>query len=466
MKRIAKWVILIMCILFLLSGCNEQSDGIWPMAIMVDGQVYLCYDEIIESDDVEILGYITSTVEISQGPKEDNQANFPCLNQPYGTLNGRMMIFYEDNWHKCYLSSEIEEGNGPKKEPYLIKFESIETSRVSRQEIGISWLASYDDVADSYIIKRRDVENGQGVGEWNTIATIESDKTLSNGNWQYIDALESDEPQQYEYRIDMEISDTESYVTEEGKTVFGSNIKVCIDPGHYNIAKEVADADEYRYVEGNFVLEIALELRDILKEEYGIDSCLTRETDTITLGGYTDDELDSAHISLRGEYAAEEDCDLFVSLHTNSNAEDANGYPTFFQLIEINKPIIIVNQTALTSDVAMNAANTIGLNLAEANYELGLSVSDLFHITLAEDISEWTQELNDGFELGTVVCRTGKKGDYYGILRGATSVGVPGMIIEHGHHSVQEVRRAAVEGELAKAWAKADAAGIAFGFGF
>lgn len=366
----------------------------------------------------------------------------------------------------CNVSSgKIEEYN-TEKELHAIKIDSIETERISRREIGISWLDDGNQVIEAYVIKRRDVESGQGVGSWNTITTIQRDNALANEEWYYIDKLESDKPQQYEYRIDIEINDIRNFVAEEGMTAFGSNIKICIDPGHYNISKEVAEVDEYHYVEGNFVLEIALELREILHEKYGIDSCLTRDTDTITLGGYTDEELDSAHISLRGAYAAEEDCDLFVSLHTNSNAEDANGDPTFFQSIAINKPIIIVNQIACTSESVVKAANTIGLNLSEVNFELGLSVSDLFNITLAEDISEWTQELNDGSELGTVVCRTGKKGDYYGILRGATSVGVPGMIIEHGHHSVQEVRKEAVTGELAQRWAEADAAGIASGFGF
>ena len=468
MRKLYILLNLFVCFLLGFSSCGIQPDGIWPMAIMVDGQVYLCYEEIVGVEDVKILGYITSTVEINQGPEEDDQANFPCLNQPYGTYEGRMLIYYDDNWHKCYLSSEVDAGNGPKKEPYLIKIESIETSRISRQEIGISWLASYDDVVDNYLIKRRDMKNGQDVGEWNVIATVPSDKILANGNWQYVDALESDEPQQYEYRIDMELSDTENYVTEEGKTVFGSNIKVCIDPGHYNIAKEVADADEYHYVEGNFVLEVALELRDILKEKYGIDSCMTRETDTITLGGYTDDELDSAHISLRGEYAAEEDCDLFVSLHTNSNEEDANGYPTFFQPIEINKPIIIVNTVALSSEVAMKTANATGAKLASVNFELGLAETDMFSDVTAEHIGEWTQKYNDGLGgVGTVVVRTGKKNpDYYGILRGATNVGIPGMIIEHGYHSVAEVRRAAATGDLKDVWANADAVGIAYGFGF
>jgi len=452
----------------ILIGCGSKSDGIWPMAIMVDGQIYFCYDEVIEidTDNVEILGYITSNVEISQGPKEDNQANFSsCMNQPYGKLGERMLIYYDDNWHICYLTSEDK---GLEKQPYLIKIDSVEMKRENRQAISLSWPSCYDDVAETYIIRRRDTERGKGVGDWTTIATIASDKELSNGNWYYVDELDSDEVQQYEYRVDMEINDTEDYVAEEGKTILGSNVKICIDPGHYHVETEVAEVDEYQYIEGDFVLGLALELRDILKEKFGIDSCLTRETDSITLDGYTDIELDSAHISLRGEYAAKEDCDLFVSLHTNSNEEDANGYPTFFQPLGVNKPIIFVNTVALNSETAIRIANATGSKLASVNFELGLAETDAFIEVSMGEIEEIVEGYNDSAEeLGTVVIRKGKKDpDYYGVLRGATNVGIPGMLIEHGHHSVSKVREAAMCGNLKEVWANADAVGIAYGFGF
>ena len=468
MKRIGRLVLLLVGIVFLISGCSSKPDGIWPMALRVDGQVYLCYEEIAEVDDVEILGYITSTVELNQGPEEDGQANFPCLGQPYGMLEGRMLIFYDDSWRKCYLASAVNEGNGPHKEPYIINIESIETERESRQAIGISWLASYDDVVENYIIRRRDTEKGSGTGEWITLETVPSDKILANGNWHYTDMLESDEPQQYEYRIDMELIDTEDYIAEEGKPVFGSNIKICIDPGHYHVPTEVTEVDEVGYIEGDFVLKLALELRDVLRERFGIDSCLTRETGSITLGGYTDFELDSAHISLRGEYAAEEECDLFVSLHTNSNEEDANGYPTFFQPLGVCKPIIFVNSVALESERTIKTANATGTKLAGVNYELGIAETDAFEEVEMGAIEEIVPGYNDSATaIGTVVIRKGKKDpDYYGVLRGASNVGIPGMLIEHGHHSVSVVRRATAYDILKEAWANADAEGIAFGFGF
>ena len=116
----------------------------------------------------------------------------------------------------------------------------------------------------------------------------------------------------------------------------------------------------------------------------------------------------------------------------------------------------------------MKAANATGAKLANVNFELGFAETDMFSEVSATRIGEWTQKYNDGLGgIGTVVIRTGKKNpDYYGVLRGATNVGIPGMIIEHGYHSVAEVREAATVGDLKEVWANADAEGIAFGFGF
>ena len=113
-------------------------------------------------------------------------------------------------------------------------------------------------------------------------------------------------------------------------------------------------------------------------------------------------------------------------------------------------------------------ANRIGSGLAKASLELGIAAKGTFQeVKDAGEIREWTDAYNDATNVeGTVCRRTGQNGDYYGVLRGAANVGVPGMIIEHGFHTVPEMRGTAKTGELAKAWARADAEGIAEGFGF
>ncbi len=114
-------------------------------------------------------------------------------------------------------------------------------------------------------------------------------------------------------------------------------------------------------------------------------------------------------------------------------------------------------------------ANRIGSDLAERQvWQLGIAAMGTFQeVKDAGEIREWTDAYNDATNVeGTVCRRTGRDGDYYGVLRGAANVGVPGMIIEHGFHTVPEMRGTAKTGELAKAWARADAEGIAEGFGF
>ena len=257
------------------------------------------------------------------------------------------------------------------------------------------------------------------------------------------------------------------YEPKEGKAVLASNVMVCIDPGHFAGKNAAYSIDSFGYAEGDFTLEIALCLRDILKETYGIDSYMTRESGSIILDGYRDQELDSGHISLRGMYAASRQSNLFVSIHTNANNDQANGYDTWEQPTAINKTLVFLNQTDMESAEALKTANAIGVNLSRASYELGLStVGEFRTVTEPSQLRQWTDGYNDSLnEMGTVVYRLNDGQDYYGVLRGAASEGIPGMIIEHGLHTIPEVRKTAGEG-LAQVWARADAYGIAYGFGF
>lgn len=112
--------------------------------------------------------------------------------------------------------------------------------------------------------------------------------------------------------------------------------------------------------------------------------------------------------------------------------------------------------------------NAIGANLAQASYRAGTATQSGFQAVRAGNLSQWTDAYNDSPDLpGTMFARQmGDGRDYYGVLRGAAEVGVPGIIIEHGMHTVPEVRQMAVTGDLLERWASADAYGIACGFGF
>lgn len=260
-----------------------------------------------------------------------------------------------------------------------------------------------------------------------------------------------------------DIAVQEPNTTAAGENIPATSFTVCIDPGHYKGASGLQGENIYGYEEGVFTLKIALALRNEL-EQYGIHSYLTRETDSINISGYSNGDLDHGKISLRGEMA--KGADLFVSIHTNANQENANGYPTCSQPVGINKTIVLVNQVAAKSEPMIQMANEIGQALTAAGHTLGICETDQFQSADTAHLTEWTDQYNDSLQTqGTVCYRLGQHGDYYGVLRGAANVGVPGMIIEHGFHTVEEVRRQAMQGDLAQEWAKADAYGIAKGFG-
>lgn len=350
---------------------------------------------------------------------------------------------------------------------YIGRADSIKSSiqvgkigfqRLSDKEIKIRWSGKDAPHVKRYIIKRK--ENGKD--GWHTLGTRIPDGTEERRFFSYVDTLEDDTPQQYAYRVDVAVKDTAGYRAQKGVPIKASNILLCIDPGHYE-GQNAVHRDGIVYAEGDFTLKLAKRLKKILERGYGIASYLTRETGSITLGGYTDGALDNSHISLRGEYA--KGSDLFLSLHTNANLEGANGYGTYDQPIDITKPIIIANTIACDSALALAVGNAVGERLAEANAQMGIAVPGKFQ--KADDLQEmvpWTDAFNDGSEdPGTVCYRFGGSGDYYGVLRGAADAGVPGLIIEHGFHTVPKMRRMAAQGGLEKQWAQADAEGIAGG---
>lgn len=362
-------------------------------------------------------------------------------------------------WRKG--DQEPEEERGQKvMDKQMVRVEELSFSRISRQELKIRWPDRWEPYVEEYQILRRK----SGEDTWQQVGSLTSDQITEDTEIAWVDSLTENAIQQYEYRVDVTVEDPDRYEAVEGETVMASNLVLCIDPGHYQGKNAVEDGTAY--AEGDFTLELSQELVQILEEEYGVTSIRTRDTGSISLDGFTDGDLDSGHISLRGEYA--KGTDLFLSLHTNANLEGANGCGTEEQPISINKPILILNETACGQDQAIRAANGIGSHLAETSSQLGIATISEFDVVQdSGQIREWSDAYNDQTDVAGTVCRrTGEHGDYYGVLRGAANVGVPGMIIEHGFHTVPETRQLAASGELAARWARADAEGIAEGFGF
>lgn len=102
-----------------VTGCGASSeeeklaeeivanDG--PLSIMVNDKLYYCYGEIANAPaEDEICGTIQSCTEkeLVEVPTENEQSNFEfCVGEEWAISHGRVLIYYEGEWHKCVLST-------------------------------------------------------------------------------------------------------------------------------------------------------------------------------------------------------------------------------------------------------------------------------------------------------------------------------------------------------------------------
>ena len=103
-------------------------------------------------------------------------------------------------------------------------------------------------------------------------------------------------------------------------------------------------------------------------------------------------------VTARGKKAS--GCDFFISLHSNACCNPS--YNTAMACCQI------IDSKSKIDDISAD----IGKKLAD-------KVTTIMIIKI----------------VGTVYRRSGDNGDYYGVLRGSKSVGVPGVLLEHGYHT-------------------------------
>ena len=153
-------------------------------------------------------------------------------------------------------------------------------------------------------------------------------------------------------------------------------IIVCLDAGHigkYNKSPSVPE-----YYESDFTWKFHLYLKEEL-EKYGIIVVLTRG-----------DQYESMGVFDRG--VAAQGCDLFISIHSDASSNTSYSNPSAYCCIN-------------------GSADKIGMQLAQViSKDMGVAPAQLYH-------------------------RVGDNGDYYGVLRGCTSVGVPGVLLEHSFYT-------------------------------
>ncbi len=183
-------------------------------------------------------------------------------------------------------------------------------------------------------------------------------------------------------------------------------MKICLDAGHYgNYNRSPADKSYYESV---MVWKLHLLVKKYL-EGYGIEVITTRK----------DRETDR-NLYQRG--AASAGCDLFISEHSNAVGTGVNNsidYPAAYCAIN-------------------GSADGIGMALAQA-----------------------VEKTVGTKQAARIEHRRGRNGDYYGVLRGATAVGTPGLILENSFHTNSVITKWLLDEANLEKLAKAQADAIA-----
>lgn len=154
-------------------------------------------------------------------------------------------------------------------------------------------------------------------------------------------------------------------------------MKICLDAGHYG--KYNRSPVDSKYYESDMVWKLHLLQKKYL-EEYGVEVVLTRTEQEKNRGLYE-----------RG--AASIGCDLFISNHSNAAEKESIDYPVSYCAVN-------------------GRADEIGQALAQC-----------------------VEQVMGTHQKARIEHRAGSHGDYYGVVRGAAAVGVPGLILEHSFHT-------------------------------
>ena len=168
------------------------------------------------------------------------------------------------------------------------------------------------------------------------------------------------------------------------------NKKICLDAGHYGKYNRSPVVKEYYESDMNWKLHLLLKK---YLEGYGFEVITTRAEQEKDLALYD-----------RGKTA--KGCDLFISLHSNaaySSSEVADGSKhknEYVDRVDVYAPL-----SGKCHDLAQQLADRIVAVMGT----------------------------NQGGNVKTK--KSGSGGEYYGVLRGAAAVDVPGLLIEHSFHT-------------------------------
>lgn len=195
--------------------------------------------------------------------------------------------------------------------------------------------------------------------------------------------------------------------------------KIMIDPGHAGLYYNASPLVE-GYYESAMAWKLSHKLKEAL-ETWGFEVGLTRQS------LYEDPEL-----TARGRMA--KGYDLFLSLHSNAASFEEADYPLMIHMASDDKTDI--------DEISCEIAHVLGDAVAQA-----MGCNESIYYTKTTDFDrDGNGYLDD---------------EYYGVLFGAKSVGVPGVIVEHSFHTNERAARWLLSDENLTALAEAEAAAIA-----
>lgn len=187
-------------------------------------------------------------------------------------------------------------------------------------------------------------------------------------------------------------------------------IKICLDAGHYGKYNRSPANKAYYESEMNWKLHLLLKK---YLEQYGIEVILTRSNQAVDMA-----------LTTRGKKG--KGCNLLLSIHSNAVSNGVNE--------SIDYPVVYKPLNGSGDEIAEKLAKCIA-------------------------------EVMGTKKSGRTSSRKGNNGDYYGVIRGATSVGVPGLILEHSFHTNTRATNWLLDENNLDKMAKAEAEVIAAYFG-
>ena len=183
--------------------------------------------------------------------------------------------------------------------------------------------------------------------------------------------------------------------------------KVCLDAGHYAKYNRSPGVPEYWESERMWVLT---DLLAIALKKHGVSVLKTR----------TNKDVDLALVN-RGKLA--KGCDLFLSMHSNAVGSGMNE--------SVDYPVAYVMADGSSTDIGLKLAKVVEAQMGTKQ------------------------------AARTATKKNSSGGEWYGVLRGAKMVEVPGVILEHSFHTNTEATQWLLSDANLKKLAEAEAVCIA-----